>query len=225
MTKRWILPGGVPPDVASALRAYAPAEQAVLLRRGVRSQSAAEEFLRAESSSPDPFAMLGMRLAVERVGVALSQSESIAVYGDYDADGLTATALLVQYLEQMGARVRPFIPNRYREGYGLTEDALRALTSDGVQLVLTVDCGARSVHEAAVAREIGLDLVITDHHAPGSELPAAIALVNPKQPGDSYPFSELSGAGLAHKPTQAMAQAAHSVTSRCGTAKCCKTEF
>jgi len=207
LTKRWTLPGGVPPAIASALRAYAPAEQAVLLRRGVRSHSAAQEYLRAESTSHDPFAMLGMRLAVERIGVALSRSESIAVYGDYDADGLTATALLVQYLEQMGARVRPFIPNRYREGYGLTEDALRALASDGVQLVLTVDCGARSVQEAAMAREIGLDLIITDHHAPGSELPAAIALVDPKQPRDSYPFPELSGAGLAHKLTQAMALA------------------
>lgn len=207
MAKRWIFPGEVPPDVATALRAFAPAEQAVLWRRGVRSRSAADEFLQGDSASHDPCAMLGMREAVERIRIALGSGESIAVYGDYDADGLTATALLVQYLERMAARVRPFIPNRYREGYGLTEDALRALAADGVQLVITVDCGARSVQEAAVARQIGLDLIITDHHAPGAELPAAAALVDPKQPGDPYPFPELSGAGLAHKLTQAMARA------------------
>ncbi|MCX6072665.1 MAG: DHH family phosphoesterase, partial [Chloroflexi bacterium] len=90
-----------------------------------------------------------MRQAVERIGIALSRKESIAVYGDYDADGLTGTALLVQYLERMGACVRPFIPNRYREGYGLSVEALRALAAEGVQLVVTVDCGARSVQEAA----------------------------------------------------------------------------
>ncbi len=149
--------------------------------------------------------MLGMRLAVDRIGLALRRNESVAVYGDYDADGLTGTALLVQYLEGMGARVRPFIPNRYREGYGLTEEALRALAAEGVQLVVTVDCGSRSVQEAAVAREIGLDLIITDHHAPGAVLPVASVLVNPKQPGDPYPFQQLSGAGVAHKLTQALA--------------------
>jgi single-stranded-DNA-specific exonuclease len=206
LAKRWILPGEVPPDVVAALPAYAPAARAILWRRGVRSQSEADEFLRGGSSPHDPFAILGMRQAVERIGIALSRKESIAVYGDYDADGLTGTALLVQYLERMGARIRPFIPNRYREGYGVTAEALRALAAAGVQLVVTVDCGARSVPEAAIARQIGLELVITDHHAPGSELPEAIALVDPKQPGDSYPFSELSGAGLAHKLTQALAQ-------------------
>lgn len=207
MAKRWILPNEVPPEIAAALHAYSPAEQAVLVRRELWSQSAADEYFRGGSPIHDPFLMLGMRQAVERIGAALSGRESIAIYGDYDADGLTGTALLVQYLERMDARVRPFIPNRYREGYGLTEEALRALAADGVQLVVTVDCGARSVQEAAVAREIGLELIITDHHAPGSELPAAIALVDPKQPGDPYPFAELSGAGMAHKLTQAMAQA------------------
>jgi single-stranded-DNA-specific exonuclease len=206
LAKRWILPGEVPPEVAAALPDCAPAERAILWRRGVRSQSEADEFLRGESSPHDPFTILGMRQAVERIGIALSRKESIAVYGDYDADGLTGTALLVQYLERMGACVRPFIPNRYREGYGLSVEALRALAAEGVQLVVTVDCGARSVQEAAIARQIGLELVITDHHAPGSELPEAIALVDPKQPGDPYPFSDLSGAGLAHKLTQALAQ-------------------
>jgi single-stranded-DNA-specific exonuclease len=207
LAKRWFLPDEVPPDVAEGLRSFAPAEQAILWRRGVASQSAADEFLRAPSSSHDPFAMLGMQQSVDRIGAALRRGESIAVYGDYDADGLTGTALLVQYLERMGARVRPFIPNRYREGYGLSEEALRALAAEGVELVVTVDCGARSLQEAAIARQIGLELVITDHHAPGAELPDAVALVNPKQPGDSYPFADLSGAGLAYKLTQAMAQA------------------
>lgn len=151
--------------------------------------------------------MLGMRQAVERIGQALHRQEPMAIYGDYDADGITGTAILAQYLERLGAPVRAFIPNRYREGYGPTEDALRALCADGARLVITVDCGARAVQEAVLAAELGLDLIITDHHAPGETIPRAVAFVNPKQAGDPYPYAELSGAGLAHKLTQALAMA------------------
>jgi single-stranded-DNA-specific exonuclease len=207
LPKRWILPDPVPADVADALSSFAPTEQAVLWRRGVGSQAAAESFFHPSLVSHDPFSMLGMDKAVERLGAALRDHETIAVYGDYDADGLTGTALLVLYLRRLGARVVHFIPNRYRGGYGLTEEALHALAEDGARLVVSVDCGARSVAEAAAARSMGLDLIITDHHAPGPVLPDALALVNPRQPGDEYPFDDLSGVGLAYKLTQALAQA------------------
>jgi single-stranded-DNA-specific exonuclease len=207
LSKRWILPEPVPTDIAAALSAFAPAEQAVLWRRGVESQAAADLYFHPGAGSHDPFLLLGMDRAVERMGAALRDHERIAVYGDYDADGLTATALLVLYLRRLRAQVVHFIPNRYREGYGLTEDALRGLAGDGVRLVVTVDCGSRSVAEAAAARSLGLDLIITDHHAPGPALPESVALVNPKQPGDGYPFNELSGVGLAYKLTQGLAQA------------------
>ena len=145
--------------------------------------------------------------AVDRLRAALQAREKIVVYGDYDADGLTGTALMVLYLQKLGAEVVHFIPNRYREGYGLTEEALMGLAAEGARLVVSVDCGARSVREALAARRLGLDLIITDHHAPGPVLPEAVAVVNPKQPGDGYPFDELSGAGLAYKVTQALAKA------------------
>ena len=207
MSKRWIVPDPVPGDVADALRSFGPAEQAVLWRRGVKSQADAEAFFQPSPASCDPFSLLGMPKAVDRLGVALRTREKIVVYGDYDADGLTGTALMVLYLKKLGAEVVHFIPNRYREGYGLTEEALAGLAAEGARLVVSVDCGARSVAEAAAARRLGLDLIITDHHAPGSVLPEAVAVVDPKQPGDVYPFDDLSGAGLAYKVTQALAQA------------------
>jgi single-stranded-DNA-specific exonuclease len=207
LSKRWIVPGPVPAAVADELRSFGPAEQAVLWRRGVNSMADAEAYFRTSPIFRDPFSLLGMRVAVDRLRVALQTREKVVVYGDYDADGLTATALMVLYLQQLGADVVHFIPNRYREGYGLTEEALTGLAADGARLVLSVDCGARSVPEALAARRLGLDLIITDHHAPGPVLPEAVAVVNPKQPGDGYPFDDLSGAGLAYKVTQALATA------------------
>ena len=209
MNKRWILPEAVPAEVVAQLEAYSPVERAVLWRRGVTTRAEAVAFFHDPPATYDPFALRGMEQAVDRIRIALRSPEPITVYGDYDADGLTATALLVSYLQRMGGHVTHFIPNRYRGGYGLTEDALRALAVQGARLVITVDCGARSVAEAAAAGQAGLDLVITDHHAPGDVLPACLALVNPKQPGDGYPFKDLSGVGLAYKLTQALASALH----------------
>lgn len=203
--KRWLLPGTVPADVERELESHAPAQRAVLWRRGVSTRQQAEAYFHGADALHDPLILLGMQQAVERIRRALQAQEPIAVYGDYDADGLTATAVLVEMLTRLGARVSPFIPNRYREGYGLTVDALRSLADRGTRLVVTVDCGARSVAEAAAARAAGLDLIITDHHAPADELPACVALVNPRQPGDAYPFKDLSGAGLAYKLAQALA--------------------
>jgi single-stranded-DNA-specific exonuclease len=136
----------------------------------------------------------------------VDQHEPIAVYGDYDVDGVTATALLIQVLESLSAIVKPYIPNRFDEGYGLNMEALDLLKAEGTKLVITVDCGIRSPEEAQHARDIGLDLIITDHHHPADgALPPALAIVNPKQPGDPYPEKNLAGVGIARKLAEALA--------------------
>ena len=128
----------------------------------------------------------------------------IAVYGDYDADGVTATALMMQLLNALGANAQPYIPNRFEEGYGLNNEALAELAAQDVKVVLTVDCGIRSVNEVAYGNSLGLDIIITDHHHVGEEIPPALAAINPKQLDCSYPFKELAGVGLAFKLAQAL---------------------
>ena len=140
-----------------------------------------------------------MRPARDRVRLALERRERICVFGDYDVDGITATCLLVEYLRSSGGDVTSYIPGRLDEGYGLSNAALELLRDEGVRLVITVDCGITAIEEAAFCREIGIDLVITDHHACGSELPDAIAVVDPHRPDDSYPFKGLAGVGVAFK--------------------------
>ena len=142
--------------------------------------------------------------AVDRVLEALNKHEKVAVYGDYDVDGVTATALLVQTLTALGVQAEGYIPNRFDEGYGLNNDALLSLQNKQVRLVITVDSGIRSLDEAAYAHQIGLDLIITDHHQPADTLPQATALINPKQPGDQYPDKDLAGVGVAYKLAKAI---------------------
>jgi single-stranded-DNA-specific exonuclease len=140
---------------------------------------------------------------VDRLRRAVKKGERIAVYGDFDTDGVTATALLVQTLSALGARTLPYIPHRVKEGYGLNLEALRGLYRQGARVVVTVDCGIRSIDEVEAASR-GLDLIITDHHTVGQDLPPAVAIVNPKQPGCPYPFKKLAGVGLAFKLAQAI---------------------
>jgi len=148
----------------------------LLFNRGYGTDAEARAFLRAQANfDTSPFQMTGMEAAVERILYALDHREPIAIYGDYDVDGVTATALLVQTLKALDAEVRGYIPNRFDEGYGLNNEALSALKQDGVGLVITVDCGIRSPAEAAHARSIGLDLIISDHHQPADLLPSAFA--------------------------------------------------
>jgi single-stranded-DNA-specific exonuclease RecJ len=146
---------------------------------------------------------LGACIARESV---MDWPRGIAVYGDYDVDGVTATALLVSALRALGGNAREYIPNRFEEGYGLNTDALDTLKNEGASLVISVDCGIRSPAEADHARAIGLDLIITDHHEPAGDLPQALAVINPKQPGDEYPEKYLAGVGIAYKIAQALQQ-------------------
>ncbi|MEW6567400.1 MAG: single-stranded-DNA-specific exonuclease RecJ [Chloroflexota bacterium] len=205
VSKLWVLPEPVAPEVEGALAPFRPIERSILARRALWTAGAAQEFLDPQAGTGhDPFALLGMETAVGRLLRACRRGESIVVYGDYDADGLTAAALLVQVLSDLGGRVEAQIPNRFEEGYGLQIEAIRQLRAAGAGVVVTVDCGIRSLEEADEARALGLDLIITDHHHPGPMLPAALAVINPRQSGDGYPFKELSGAGLALKVAQAL---------------------
>lgn len=203
--KRWSISPELTSPAREALAAFPPILQQLLFNRGYGTDAEARAFLRAEAKfDTSPFQMTGMEAAVERILFALEHREPIAIYGDYDVDGVTATALLVQTLQALEANVRGYIPNRFEEGYGLNNEALSALLDDGVKLVISVDCGIRSPDEAAHAREIGLDLIITDHHHPSDLLPPAFAVVNPKQPGDRYPDKDLAGVGVAYKLVQAL---------------------
>ena len=198
--KYWHIQPEIPPSAAEELEGYSPFLQQILYNRGYRSQEAALEYLEAHPpQGTHPLAMLGVSEAAERILAAIQLNQPIAVYGDYDVDGVTATALLVTFLENLGADVCGYIPNRFDEGYGLNDEALSALQESGVRLVVTVDCGIRSVEESLHARAIDLDLIITDHHHPGSQMPEALAVINPKQDGDAYPDKNLAGVGLAYK--------------------------
>jgi len=175
----------------------------VLRNRGIVDSAVASDFLAARVAVDDPFLLKGMDRAVPRLQRAICRGEKIAVYGDFDADGVTATAVLVQVLSSLGARVEPYIPDRVDEGYGLNLGALRKLYRRGVRLVVTVDCGVRSVKEVEQV-DPHLNLIVTDHHLPSDRLPPATAIIDPKQPDCPYPFKGLSGVGLAYKLAQAL---------------------
>ncbi|MFZ5879504.1 MAG: single-stranded-DNA-specific exonuclease RecJ [Chloroflexota bacterium] len=206
-SKRWLIPPVLTAEANAALAPYPPLLRQVLFNRGYGSYQEAQAFLNARPNfDSDPFQMTGMAASVERIRRALAEGQPIAIYGDYDVDGVTATALLVEALQALGASVRGYIPNRFDEGYGLNKEALDHLKADGVELVITVDCGIRSPDEARHARDIGLDLIISDHHHPAEgDLPPALAVINPKQRGDPYPDKDLAGVGIAYKLAEALA--------------------
>lgn len=203
--KRWLVAPPLTDFARAALSDFPPIVAQILFNRGYATAESARAFLNAELNQPDdPARLRGMAATLDRLRFAVTRREPIAIYGDYDADGVTATALLVQTLRALGADARPYIPLRDEEGYGLNHDALRKLHADGARLVVTVDCGIRSLDEAETARALGLDLIITDHHTPGPELPRALAVVNPKQADDPYAYKDLAGVGLAYKIAQGL---------------------
>jgi len=204
--KRWVVAPPITEQADRELVKFPPILKQIVFNRGLATDAEARAFLKAEPSpNTDPFQLMGMHATVDRICYALQHDESIAIYGDYDVDGVTATALLVQALGALGANVRGYIPNRFDEGYGLNKDALDSLKADGVKLVITVDCGIRSPDEALHAQTIGLDLIISDHHHPdGTNLPPALAVINPKQHGDPYLDKDLAGVGIAYKIAEAL---------------------
>ena len=171
----------------------------VLCARGYDTPEKAQAMLSHQAPLFDPFLLKDMPQATQRIHSALDRGETIAVYGDYDVDGITSTCLLTAYLTALGAPVIPYIPDRLEEGYGLNNDAIAALSSRGVTLIITVDCGITAVDEVAFAAGLGVDVVVTDHHECKAQLPAAVAVVNPHRLDCGYPFSHLAGVGVALK--------------------------
>lgn len=198
--RRWVV-RECNPDVQERLRRardISPLLARILINRGVTDGPTAERFLSsALADLRPPFLLKGMEEAVTRLCVAREREETVCVHGDYDVDGVTATALLVSFFRAVGIRCFYHIPLRLEEGYGLSCDGLRKVASEGARLVVTVDCGVSAVAEAELCAELGLDLIITDHHTPGAELPRACAVINPHQSGCSYPFKGLAGVGVA----------------------------
>ncbi|MEJ5241623.1 MAG: single-stranded-DNA-specific exonuclease RecJ [Anaerolineales bacterium] len=204
MRKRWQIASPLTPDAERELAAFPFPLRQILFNRGYATEAEARAFLQPERSFPDPGYPLDVEAAVERILYARRQHQKVIVYGDYDVDGVTATALLLEVLQRLDIAAESYIPNRFDEGYGLNVDALRELKEGGTDLVISVDCGIRSLEEAEFARRIGLDLIITDHHHPGEALPQALAVINPKRADDPYPEKQLAGVGLAWKLAQAL---------------------
>ncbi len=183
---------------------YAPLTAMILASRGIADAASADAYLSCDCPLPDPFLMTDMDLAAGRVGLAMTRGEKIAVFGDYDVDGITATCLLTDFLRRHGANCVSYIPGRMEEGYGLNPIALRQLAEEGVKLIVTVDCGITAVEEARLCAQLGMDLVITDHHECKDVLPQAIAVVDPHRPDGGYPHKMLSGVGVAFKLAAAL---------------------
>ncbi|HEY55052.1 MAG TPA: single-stranded-DNA-specific exonuclease RecJ [Dehalococcoidia bacterium] len=204
---RWNLLPLVPDEHLAKNPGLAPLVTQLLYNRGLSEPSQLEPFLTADKRlCGDPSRLPDIEPAVARIYRALLSGEIIAVYGDFDADGITGTALLVQGLSSLGGKVIPYIPHRLTEGYGLNTTALERLHQQGISLVISVDCGITALAEVKRANRLGLDIVITDHHSPLEEIPPATAIINPKRADSSYPFSELTGAGVALKLLQALFQ-------------------
>lgn len=203
-TKRWVIAPLIPNDIKHTLRDYSPFLRQLLFNRGISTAEAARAYLDSASPTPtDPFLMLGMREAIIVMEQALQAGDNITIYGDYDTDGVTASSLLFEFFSQLGHEPRVYIPNRFEEGYGLNLDAVELLANEGTRLLITVDCGVRSLQEVQRAKELGMRVIVTDHHQPGNQLPPADAVINPHQPADPYPYKEFAGVGLAYKLAEA----------------------
>ena len=177
----------------------------LLMARGVHNKAEAQRFLYpSEKNMYDPFLMKGMEAAVCRISQAMDAREKITIYGDYDVDGITATSILYLYLTKAGADVDYYLPDRMSEGYGLNEHAVRMLAETGTKVMVTVDTGISAIEECRLAKSLGMDVVITDHHECQEELPEAVAVVDAKQPGETYPFLYLAGCGVSYKLVQGL---------------------
>ena len=205
---RWVVAPPISAQANQQLDHIPPVLRQILFNRGFIQPAEVQAFLEGRyQESTDPFLLADMDKAVARIEQAINHDEMIVVYGDFDADGVTSTVLLVQALRGLGlprSQVIPYIPDRVDEGYGLNEEALIGLKERGAGLVISVDCGIRSVAEVVQAQAIGLDMIITDHHSLGPELPPAQAIINPKRPDSRYPEKSLAGVGIAFKLAQAL---------------------
>ena len=184
-----------------------PIMGSLLIKRGIRTESAAKRFFRPMLSELiDPFLMNDMDLAVDRLNDAMGRKERIMVYGDYDVDGCTAVALVYKFLQQFYSNIEYYIPSRYEEGYGVSIKGIDHAVETGVKLIIVLDCGIKAVDEIAYAKEHGIDFIICDHHVPDEVMPPAVAILNPKREDSTYPFKHLCGCGVGFKFMQAFAK-------------------
>ena len=200
-------------DTAAARLAEAlavdPVVGRLLILRGITDPDAAHHFLNPRLEDlHDPMLLADMGVAVDRLLTAVAGRERIAVHGDYDVDGITATVIVRRTIELLGGDVGHFVPERIRDGYGLNTPAIERLHGEGVRVIVSVDCGIRGTEAARRARELGIDLIITDHHEPDAELPDALAVINPKRRDCPYPYKHLAGVGVALKLVQALCRRA-----------------
>ena len=204
MTQRqWLLKAPAPSEELGRYSGFSPILAQILINRGLDDPSAARHFIEQQDLRDDPFAMRDMPKAVTRINQAIADGQRVAVYGDFDADGLCSTALMTQTLEALGCDVLPYIPDRASEGYGLNTGALQRLAEAGIGLVITVDCGIRSLAEVQAAMRDGLDIIVSDHHSVGAELPPALAVINPQRddcPGEAT----MAGVGVAFMLARAL---------------------
>jgi single-stranded-DNA-specific exonuclease len=204
MAKQWTIKQ-FDPGLEPVLPEYPALILKLLALRGITQAEAIKDFLAPDYANlHDPFLFQDMQKAVERLDRAIRDGELITIFADYDADAITACSVAYLALQKLGARVDYYIPDRFAEGYGMNAEAVRKLGSSGTRVIVTVDCGTNSVAEAQTARELGMDLIITDHHELTGELPQALAVINPKNPADNYPFPYLTGVGVAYKLVQAL---------------------
>lgn len=203
--RRWQLPPDtpIPPELSS----LPPALAQLLLNRGIDTPEKLHCFLQPPQQLPySPLRLSGMEPALQRLTAALNRQETIGIVGDFDVDGVTGTALLMDGLSDFGIPAIPYLPHRVSEGHGLSAAAVNLLHQHGAALLITVDCGVASTAEAALARHLGMDVIITDHHLPPAIPPTAAAIINPRMPGNEYPFPHLCGAGLSFKLMQGFYQ-------------------
>lgn len=202
--KKWIQRPQIPQEISETLSDYPLPFRQILFNRGIEDQKSALEFLSANEELHNPFLFKGMDTAVKRINAAINNHERIVIFGDYDVDGITSSVLLTQVLKKLGAYVKTYIPNRFEEGYGLSKESLEGVVKLQPDLIITVDCGIRSFEEIDIAKTHHIDIIITDHHQPKERVPDAAAVICSKQDGDSYPYKELAGVGVAYKLAQAL---------------------
>lgn len=207
MDKRWVVPH---PDMALQKKLskefeIPPITAQVLINRGLRNSSEVDLFLNGKLSQlHDPFIFSEMKAAVDRIFKAIKGKEKIVMYGDYDVDGSTGTALLCYLMKDLEAKYDYYVPNRLEEGYGLHKAALDTCKKEGAKVLITIDNGVGAIAEIAYAKKIGIDVIVTDHHEPKEELPDCVAILDPKLPDEKYPFKGLSGVGMAFKLAHAL---------------------
>lgn len=210
MEKRWVLKEKGEPAVVKQLAATLDVPESLanlMVQRGITSAGEAKAFFNPSLEYlHDPFLMKDMNIAVDRISAAVKKNEKILVYGDYDVDGTTAVALMYSFLREQYSNVEYYIPDRYKEGYGVSFQGLDFAYQNNCKVVITLDCGIKAVEKVKYARTKGLDVIICDHHYPGEEIPKALAVLDPKQPLCNYPYKELSGCGVGFKLIQAYAR-------------------